>query len=317
MKQSHILAALACLGALALLPSAARAEESGPLTVITTIYPEYDWILNILGENPSGVQVRYLQDTGADLHSFNPSVENMADIASCDLFVYVGGISDSWAEDALASPSYQPGESLRLLDVLGDAVLAEELAEGMQAGEEEHEEEEEPDEHIWLSLKNARLCTEALKEALIALDPGQAELYEKNAGAYEEQLAVLDERYRETIEAAPGDTLLFGDRFPFLYLTRDYGLSYYAAFPGCSAETGASFETIIFLAGKVDELSLPCVLTLEGSDARIAETIARSTKKGDCKILTLDSLQSVPRGAEPGYLAVMEKNLEVLQEALS
>ena len=309
------LAALVALSCLFLARPGVRAQEEGEgLRIVATIYPEYDWVLQVLGENPSGIQVRFLESNGMDMHSFNPSVEDMASIADCDLFIYVGGPSDSWAEDTLKSSQKDALQSLRLMDVLGDQVLSEEVVEGMEAQEEEGE--EEPDEHIWLSLKKASLCVGAIRDALCQIDPQQEEVYTANASDYQKKLADLDAAYEETISAAPGKTLLFGDRFPFLYLFRDYGLDYYAAFPGCSAETEASFETIIFLAKKVDELSLPCVMTLEGGDQKIAETIVRSTRERDQKILSLDSLQSATPDSDSSYLSIMEHNLEVLKEAL-
>ena len=151
------------------------------------------------------------------------------------------------------------------------------------------------------------------------MDPDQAAVYLENAAAYESRLTELDEKYREMVEKAPVHTVLFGDRFPFRYMTDDYGLDYYAAFAGCSAETEASFETIAFLAQKVDELSLHTILTIEGTDHRVAETIAQSTKSKDQQILAMDSLQSTTaKEAEAGvtYLSVMEQNLAVLEAAL-
>ena len=175
------------------------------------------------------------------------------------------------------------------------------------------------DEHIWLSLKNASVCTDAIADALASLDPTNAESYAANAASYRAKLAALDDAYAAAVSAAPQKTLLFGDRFPFRYLADDYGLSYYAAFAGCSAETEANFETILFLAGKVDALSLHTVLVIDGSDRKIAETVVRSTATQDQAIRSLDSMQSVTQQeADAGetYLAVMERNLAVLRDAL-
>ena len=179
--------------------------------------------------------------------------------------------------------------------------------------------EPEYDEHVWLSLRNASALTDAIKEGLAKADPANAEVYKANAEAYKERLRALDGEYESVVSAAPVKTLVFGDRFPFRYLTDDYGLSYYAAFVGCSAETEASFETVTFLANKVDELSLHSVMTIEGKDHKIAETIVQNTKTKDQKILTLDSMQSttakaVENGAD--YISIMKSNLDVLKEAL-
>ena len=151
------------------------------------------------------------------------------------------------------------------------------------------------------------------------LDPAHAEDFAANAAAYTERLAALDGEYQAAVDASPVHTLLFGDRFPFRYLVEDYGLDYYAAFPGCSAETEASFETVAFLAGKVKELDLPAVLAIENSDHRVAETIAQNAGNG-AKVLTLDSMQGVTsKDAAAGttYLSLMESNLEVLKQALA
>ena len=262
-----------------------------------------------------------LLDTGVDLHSYQPTVDDIIKISDCDIFIYVGGESDAWVSDALGESSKPDRVVLSLMDLLGDDVKEEELVEGMEAEaeEEEAEEETEYDEHVWLSLRNARIFCAAITDALSALDGDCAEHYAANAAAYDEKLAALDGEFQALVQGAAYDTLLFGDRFPFRYLTDDYGLEYYAAFVGCSAETEASFETIVFLAGKVDELGLPAVLTIEGTDHRIAETIAE-TAVSDPVILTMDSMQSVTAAdtaAGADYLALMEKNLDVLAQALS
>ena len=288
------------------------------ISIVTTIFPEYDWVMNILGNNPANAEVTLLLDNGVDLHSYQPTADDIMKIATCDMFIYVGGESDGWVEDALSEAVNKDMVVINLLEVLGDSVKEEEVVEGMQ---EEDEDETEYDEHVWLSLKNAVICTEAISHALQdKVDPENYITYAENAAEYTRKLFTLDREYEETIANASGDTLLFGDRFPFRYLTDDYDLNYYAAFAGCSAETEASFETVTFLAGKVDELNLGCILTIETSDGKIAETIRDNTSTGDQKILVLDSLQSVTmddiiNGVT--YLSIMKDNLNVLSEALN
>ena len=210
---------------------------------------------------------------------------------------------------------------INLMDIIGDAAKEEEVKEGMQAEEEKEEEsgEAEYDEHVWLSLRKASALVNAIEKKLEGLDKANAETYQANADAYSQKLTALDQEYRKAVKNARVKTLLFGDRFPFRYLVDDYGLDYYAAFVGCSAETEASFETITFLARKVDELGLSSVLTIEGKDHSIAETIVRNTQKKNQKVLTMDSMQSttgkdVEEGAE--YIRIMEDNLNVLKKAL-
>lgn len=295
------------------------AEGSG-LKIVTTIFPVYDWVMNVLGDNPAGAEVIMLMDNGVDLHSFQPTVEDMMDISSCDLFIYVGGTSDKWVGDILKGADNADITTLNLLDILGDSAMEEELVEGMQ-GEEEEKAEEGPeyDEHIWLSLKNAAVLADSIEKALEETDPENAETYKANAAAYIEKINALDGEFEATVSASPVKTLLFGDRFPFVYMTSDYGLDYYAAFLGCSAESEASFETVTFLANKVDELSLNSIITLEGSDGKLADTIRKATKTGDQQILTLNSMQAVTAedlNAGADYLEIMKNNLSVLTEAL-
>ena len=296
------------------------------IQIVATIFPEYDWVKNVLGDNPAGAEVTMLLDNGVDLHSYQPTADDILKVSTCDMFIYVGGESDAWVEDALKEAVNKDMVVINLMDVLGDSVKEEEIVEGMQ-GEEEHEdgdheeeeEETEYDEHVWLSLRNAAVLTDSISKALQKIDEKNADVYKSNADSYIKKLNELDKQYEDAVSDASLKTLLFGDRFPFRYLTDDYGLSYYAAFVGCSAETEASFETITFLAGKVDELSLHAVMTIEGNDHRIAETIVQNTKTQDQKILTMDSMQSVTaKDVENGvtYLSIMENDLAALKEAL-
>lgn len=297
-------------------------KEEGKLQVVTTIFPEYDWVRNILGEEEDHADLTMLLDNGVDLHSYQPTASDIAKIASCDVFVYVGGESDEWVEDALKEATNKDMVVVNLLETLGDRVKTEEVKEGMMPEEEEEdaEEEAELDEHVWLSLKNASFLVDKLNSALQEADPSHAEEYEANAKAYEAKLQDLDDQYQSVVDSAKRNTLLFGDRFPFRYLTDDYGLDYYAAFVGCSAETEASFETVTFLAEKVDELGLTNVLTIDGSDTRIAETIIKTAKSPNGAIRTLDSMQSTTsKDVADGetYLSAMEQNLEVLKLVLN
>lgn len=276
----------------------------------------------ILGDKVDHAEVTMLLDNGVDLHSYQPTADDIIKISDCDLFIYVGGESDGWVEDALKEAANKDMQVINLLDVLGEQVKEEEVVEGMEAEEEESEDEDEPeyDEHVWLSLKNAETLCNTITDALEEIDPANKDAYAANAASYLEKLAALDGEYQTVVDNAARKTVLFGDRFPFRYLVDDYGLSYYAAFAGCSAETEASFETISFLAGKVDELGLPCVLTIEGAQHKIAETIVQNSAAKNQSILTLDSMQSTTSAdAVNGttYLSVMESNLDVLKQALN
>ena len=311
--------------------------KAGKLKVVTTIFPKYDWVRAILGDKADNAEVTMLLDNGVDLHSYQPTADDIVKISDCDLFVYVGGESDGWVENALKNAANKNMKVINLLEVLGDSVKTEETVEGMQKdghdhghSHDEHDEEhdeaeghdhgEEKDEHVWLSLKNAQALCVTIADALCAIDPDNKNTYIANAAAYRDKLAALDADYKAAVDGAAHKTVLFGDRFPFRYLVDDYGLRYYAAFAGCSAETEASFETVSFLAKKVDELKLPCVLTIEGVQHKIAETIVRNTAAKNQKVLMMDSMQSttstdVANGTT--YLSVMESNLDVLKQALN
>ena len=292
-------------------------EEDKKIKIVTTIFPEYDWVKEIVGDEISHVDLTMLLDNGVDLHSYQPTAEDIMKISDCDMFVYVGGESDEWVEDALKEAVNKDMQVINLLDVLGDSVKMEETVEGMQ--ETEHDDEEEADEHVWLSLKNAETLCQAIAEAIETIDPANKEIYAANLDGYVENLSSLDLEYQDAVKAATQKTLLFGDRFPFRYLVDDYGLSYYAAFAGCSAESEASFETISFLAKKTDELGLKYVMTIEKSDQKIAKTIIENTQTKDQQILTLDSMQSTTSedvAVGTTYLTVMKNNLNVLKEPL-
>ena len=297
-------------------------NKTEKLKIVTTIFPEYDWVRQIAGDKVSDMDITMLLDNGVDLHSYQPTADDIMKISDCDLFIYVGGESDEWVNDALKEAVNKDMQVIDLLDVLGEQVKIEELVEGMQDAEHEEEEEHEEkeyDEHVWLSLKNAETLCDAIAEALGNADPDNKAVYDTNKAAYIDQLVSLDNQYREVADQASVKTLLFGDRFPFRYLVDDYGLSYYAAFAGCSAESEASFETISFLAKKIDELGLKYVMAIEKSDQKIAKTIIENTQNKDRSILTLDSMQSTTSAdAANGmtYLSIMEGNLNILKEAL-
>ncbi|MBP5673919.1 MAG: zinc ABC transporter substrate-binding protein [Victivallales bacterium] len=347
----RIFAFAAAMAVLCLTADSVFAAQAPRLRIITTTFPLYDWTRQILGKQLQDVELIQLQDNGVDLHNFQPSVRDIARIAQCDLFVFVGGESDEWAETALRSQRNPRRIAVNLLKELGDAAREEEHLEGMEDHDHDHhhdkkhehddhdhdkkhdhdhdkkhehdhhddDDDRELDEHVWLSLRcAARLC-QTIAAKLAQLDPEHAAEYQANCKAYVAKLAALDGRYATMVKSAPRKILLFGDRFPFRYLAEDYGLTCFAAFSGCSAETEASFKTIAFLAGKVDELKLPAVVVLENRHHKIAETVVRTAKSKGVKIISVDSLQSsTSRDAANGktYLGAMEKNLTAIRTAL-
>jgi zinc transport system substrate-binding protein len=286
-------------------------QDKKKISIVTTIFPEYDWVMQILGDRKTEVDVTLLLDKGVDLHSYQATVDDMVKIANCDMFIYVGGESDFWVEKALENPMNKNRTVINLMKILGSRAIEEEGEEG---------EVHEHDEHVWLSLKNAVLFSKHICTELSRIDDKNAKKYLENTANYLSRLTELDENYSKVVNESSFNTLIVADRFPFAYLCRDYNIQYYAAFDGCSADTEASFETIIFLAGKLDELGLNSILQIESSNGKIANTLKQATKTKNQKILTLNSMQSTNRSdVEKGetYLSVMEKNLLVLKDALS
>lgn len=327
--------------------------NSNKISIVCTTFPQYDWVKNILGEEAERFYVTLLLDNGVDMHSYQPAVKDIATAGSSDLFIYVGGESDTWVEDALKEAKNKDLKAINLMETLDNFVKEEEVVEGMQeerkslghsheksskekqeqTQKESHEnsqeingqkeaadEEPEYDEHIWLSIRNAEIMVKNIEKAIEQLDSDNAKVYQTNVENYIKKLDTLDKQYANTIQNAKYKAILFGDRFPFRYMADDYDLKYYAAFAGCSAETMAGFETVTFLAKKADELRLPVILTIENSDGRIAEAVKSNTTKKNQKILAMNSLQSVTKEQIADgitYLQVMQENLSVLSEALN
>nr|WP_314757639.1 metal ABC transporter substrate-binding protein [uncultured Lachnoanaerobaculum sp.] len=304
-----------------------NSEETKKLSIVTTIFPAYDWVKQVVGDNKN-VEISFLIDKGVDLHSYQASAADIAKITDSDLFVYVGGESDDWAEDIIKeNPNLK---YINMVDSIGEAALAEELVEGMQDEEEhdneseehaneegEHEDgEEEIDEHVWLSIKNAETIVSAIEAKLAEIDPDNKAEYEKNANDYLAKLDELDKEYKDTLSSIQNKTIIVGDRFPFRYLVNEYGIKYYAAFKGCDAGSEASFETVKFLANKMDELNMTDIFIIDGSKGDLAKTIVDNTKDKNAKVLVLDSMQSTKSSDNASYLDIMKKNLEVLKEVL-
>lgn len=304
----------------------AASDKSGKYQIVCTIFPEYDWVREVIGESSDKFNVQLLLDNGTDVHNYQPTVDDIVKISNSDVFIYAGGESEDWVREALKNVVNPNIRVINLLEILEDSLEEEEVVEGMtdsHAGHDHHYDDEEDeleyDEHVWLSLENAKKCVEEISRVLGEVDSEHAEDFQKNADDYIGQLQDLEKDYQNMVSNADKDTILVADRFPFRYLMEECGLKYYAAFSGCSAETEASFETITFLMEKVDSLNLGTVLVIENSDHSLAETIVANTRDKNQKILVLNSLQSLTRKEiQSGvtYLSIMEDNLRVLEEAL-
>jgi len=292
------------------------ASDENKIDIVCTAFPQYDWVNNVIKGNEDDFSVTLLNDNGGDLHNYQPSAMDMAIISDCDLFIYVGGESDSWVEDALKEAKNKDMHIINMMDMVGDSLVQ---GEHHHDEGEEHEHETVYDEHVWLSLHNAECIVEGICSDIKELDDENADSYEQNCKAYVTKLTELDSKYEIAVEESKSKTLLFADRFPFKYMTDDYGINYFAAFEGCSAETEASFETVAFLSKKADELGLDTIVVIDGSDQKLAEVIIENTTQKNQQIVVLDSLQAVSKDDIEGgctYLKVMEDNLLVVEQAL-
>ena len=321
MKQKVI--AVILLAALALsLFAGCKKTEKKDLNIICTVFPLYDWVRAILGDRLEDTDLTLLLDSGADLHSYNASMADKGKIINADLFVYIGGESDEqWVPGFLKDK--KTGESLNILETLGEAAKDEEAVEG--AEEEEEEEEEAKDEHVWLSLRNAKLCCRSICDMLCKIDADHAETYKANLKAYTDKLDALDAQFTETVNSAKNKTIIVADRFPFRYLCDDYSIKAYAAFNGCSTETAASQTVTDTLARKLIETGLTTLIVTEASDKKTANTVIETRNqiagsKTEIAVEKLNSIQSIAKqDVDDGatYLKLMEYNLTVLKKALN
>ena len=288
-------------------------REDARVKIVCTVFPFYDWARNVVG-SVDGVEILWLADNGSDLHSFQPSASDIIEIASADLVVYTGGVSDGWIADALKNGKGDGGLALSVADGI---VLRPVSAESGHSEEDGHS--HEVDEHLWLSLNNALAAVEEIAERLCRLDPDYAETYRSNAEAYAEQLRSLDRSFAESLAGETSLRLLFADRFPFVYLTEDYGIEYRAAFSGCTTDVDADFSTVIGLAEIADQWGLRYIMVTESADTSLAESVIRTTESKDQTVLRLESMQAVRREqAERGmtYLSAMEENFATILQAL-
>ena len=308
---------LLLLGALCGCSAPAKQEEG--LSVVATIFPQYDFARQVMG---NADHLTMLLRPGQEVHSYEPTPQDILAIQNCDLFLYVGGESDAWIEDVLEGMDTSHMVILSLMDLVDPL---EEDTENVLENPEEHDHQEEGthlhqdeyDEHVWTSPKNAMLITQAICDALCDIDPDHADTYQQNTSAYLGQLEQLDQDFRQVIGSANRDTLIFGDRFPLLYFVREYGLNYYAAFPGCASETEPSAATVARLIDLVRQEQVPVVYQIELSNGNIARCIADST---GARVETFYTCHNITRDdfeAGETYLSLMQRNVNSLKEALN
>ncbi len=310
--EKKIIAVCLCLPLL-LAVTAGCKKENDRLTVVCSVFPVYDWVRNIVGDRDA-IDVKLLVDDGSDIHSFQPTAKDAIEIKEADIVIRVGGVDDSFIEELAGNGE---GTDLRLMEAEG--VTLRQATLGSSHSHSDHSSHDHPtDEHIWLSLKNAAACAEAICGALSELDPDGAAVYRENADKYIEKLTTLDARYAEAVEGASKKYAVFADRFPFVYLAEDHGIEYEAAFEGCTTDAEADFDTIIRLANRLNEWELSYIFVTESSDMRLANAVADRVGDRGISVAILDSMQSVKGDSENAtYLGIMENNLDTLSAVLS
>ena len=316
-------------------------EENRKISVVATIFPQYDFVRQIAGDN---VELKMLLKPGEETHSYEPTPQDIIAIQNSDLFIYVGGENDAWVEDILESMPDNGRKTLKLVDCVD--TVEEEHVEGMkeerghdhddhddhdeddaeheedEADHEEHGQEEthsvhEIDEHVWTSPVNAVKIVEQIKEELCEIDPENASDYEENAEVYVAQLNELDQEFQDVVDHSKRKLMIFGDRFPFRYFAEAYDLDYYAAFSGCASDTEPSAATMAFLINKVRDENIKTVLKMELSNENIAKAIAEATNADVKEFYSCHNLTAEQFADGETYLSLMEKNVETLREVLN
>jgi zinc transport system substrate-binding protein len=310
MKRVSILAVFICICSVVFAGGHKAQPANGKITVTAPIFPPFDFTRAVAGDR---VNLSMLLPPGAESHSFEPTPRDIINVQKSDVFVYIGGESDAWVDRILESMDTSRMKIVRLMDVV--EVVEEEVVEGMQE-EEGEEEDAEYDEHIWTSPLNAIRMVRAITDALCEKDAANAQAYRQNSDAFVAELTALDAAFESVVQTAARKTIVFGDRFPFRYFADRYGLSYFAAFPGCSTETEPSAATVAFLIDKIRAERIPVIFHIELSNERMADTIAEET--GAQKRLLHAAHNISKRDFDRGvtYLELMTANIAPLREAL-
>lgn len=312
-------AALLCVSLCFVLSSCSNAKhlssgnDGAQLTVVATIFPQYDFAKNISGGTAS---VKMLLPMGADIHSYEPTPKDIKTIQNCDLLIYTGGENDAWIDDILKSMGKKVPATLKLIDCV--STVKEKQASGMQAeGGFLGKSSDDIDEHVWTSPKNAITITEKIKDKMCSLDTADAAKFKANAARYEARLGALDRSYTKTINASDGRTILVADRFPFRYLAEDYGLKYYAAFPGCSGTTEPNASTIAYLTKTINTKHIHYIFYTEMSNHKTADAIAEDTGAKELLLHSCHNVSSEDVNSGADYISIMEQNLKNLKKALN
>ncbi|WP_085169360.1 metal ABC transporter substrate-binding protein [Brachyspira hyodysenteriae] len=304
--------------------------SNGKINVVATIFPIYDFTKNIALDN---INLQMIIKPGIEIHSFNTTPADVIDIQNADVFIYIGGESEAWAEKIVSSMDTNNKKIVRLIDYV--KALDEEIVEGMEHDEDHNHEEEANhnehendigeshthegiyDEHIWTSPKNAQLMVTAICNALSEIDADNADIYKSNADKYNQELTALDEEIRNAVGSSKRKNIVFGDRFPFRYLAEEYGLEYRAPFTGCSSQVDASPKTIAYLINYIKDNKIPYLYYIELSNEKIANTLIEQTGASKLKLHSGQNVSKEEFNSGITYLSIMRDNLESLKKGLN
>ncbi len=279
-------------------------NQSDKISIVTSIFPYYDFVRNIAGDN---AEIKLLLSPGSEPHHYEPSPSDIVAIEECDIFIYNGGESDEWVENVLDSLENKSATILKMTDYV--TLLNEKNPD--------HTDGDEPDEHIWTSIRNSEKMVSEISKAISEKDSNNKTIYENNTAQYLSRLEQLDKDFIEVVENKKRDTVVFGDRFPFLYFMTDYGLNYECAFPGCSSETEPSLEVVTRLINYVNSENIPVVFYLEMSNGKTAKLIADDTGAKTMQFSSCHNITKDEFNNGEDYISIMQKNCVALKEALS
>lgn len=286
-------------------------ENEGDISIVTTIFAPYDFARNVAGENAN---VKMLLSPGADSHSYDPTPKDMLAVKKCDIFICVGGTSDAWVEEMISSAGNPDMKVIKLMEHTEELICADHSHDHSEAHDHDHG---EYDEHVWANPRNAVLASEAIAEALCEIDPENADVYKANFAAYKAELLALDAEIKSIVAGGARTEIVFGDRFPLIYFTKAYGLTYHSAFPGCAGDTEPSAATLASLINKVKADKIPAVFHLELSTGNIADAICEATGAKKLRFNACENISKADFEAGETYLGLMRHNASVLREALS
>lgn len=287
-------------------------SDSGKLKIISTVFPPYDLARQIAGDN---AEISILLPPGSEIHNYEPSAKDMIAIRNCDIFLYIGGENEQWAEKLINSNDTKNVTAVKLIDYV--PVLSEDEDEHGHDHDHDHEHEHETDEHIWTSPKNAQLMLSAVYDAICKVDPSDKQTYTENKDAYAKQLSDLDNAYRSAVDNAKNKTIVLADKFPFRYLAHEYGLEFSAAFAACSDESEPGVSTMIKLTKTIKENNIPAVYYLEFSSTKIADTLCDETGATKLMLHSCHNVSKQDIENNVSYVDLMKQNLENLKLTLN